>query len=198
MPFQAGRLPHLEPFHFFARTNKELHFHLFELTHTEDKLTGNDLVTERFTDLGDTERNLHTAGLLYVEEVNENTLCRFRTQIYLGSAIGSRTHFCGEHQVELANFRPVACSGDRTCYFAVDNDLTEVFEVGIVQCFSETGMYLVAFSLVFQYAAVGCTELCFIECFAEFFSGLVYFFLYFLVDLSQVIFDQYVGAIPFL
>ena len=28
MPFQAGRLPHLEPFHFFARTNEELQLQL--------------------------------------------------------------------------------------------------------------------------------------------------------------------------
>ena len=83
VPFQTSSLPFLEPFHFFARTNKELHFHLFELTHTEDKLTGNDLVTESLTNLSNTERNLHTACLLYVQEVHKDTLSRFRTQVNL-------------------------------------------------------------------------------------------------------------------
>ena len=87
VPFQTSSLPLLEPFHLFARTNEELHFHLFELAHAEDELTGNDLVTESLTDLSDTERYFHAAGLLYVQEVDENTLCCFRPQIYFHGTV---------------------------------------------------------------------------------------------------------------
>ena len=87
MPFQASLFPFLEPIHLFARANKKLHFHLFELAHTEDELTSNDFITERFTDLSNTERHFHTTSLLYIQEVNEDTLCRFRTQINFHCAI---------------------------------------------------------------------------------------------------------------
>ena len=110
MPFQASLFPFLEPLHLLARTNEELHLHLLELAHTEDELTGNDLVTERLTDLGDTERYFHTASLLDIQEVNEDTLRCLRTEIDLHGAIGGRTHLGREHQVELANICPVACA----------------------------------------------------------------------------------------
>src|ERR1035437_1196748 len=83
MPVHAGSSPFLKPFRIRTRTNKELHFHLFKFTHTENKLTGNNLVTESFTDLGNPEWNLHTASFLYIQVIDKNTLCRFRTKINL-------------------------------------------------------------------------------------------------------------------
>ncbi|MPN45786.1 hypothetical protein SDC9_193358 [bioreactor metagenome] len=78
-----------EPLHFFAGTYKKLHFHLLELPDAEDELTGYNLVAESFTNLGDTERNLHTTGFLYVQVVHKNTLSRFGAQVDFHCAIGS-------------------------------------------------------------------------------------------------------------
>ena len=66
MPLHTYFLPLSEPVKLCTWLDEELHLHLLELTHTEDELTCNDLITECLTDLGDTEMNLHTAGLLYV------------------------------------------------------------------------------------------------------------------------------------
>ena len=88
MPAHAGLLPFLEPVKFTAGAYEELHFHLLEFTHPEDKLTCHDFVTESFTDLGDTERNLHTSGFLDVQEVHENTLSCFGAQVYLAGTFG--------------------------------------------------------------------------------------------------------------
>ena len=198
MPFQTGSLPLLEPFHLFARTNEELHFHLFELAHTENELTGNDLVTESLTDLGDTERYFHAAGLLYVQEVDENTLCRFRAQIYFHGTIGSRSHLRREHQVKLADIGPVAGSGDRADDFAIQDQLAQVFEIRIVHVFRVAFVDLVPLSLVFKHTSVRRTELSFVKSFAELLCSLGHFLIHLLLYLCQVIFDQNIGTISFL
>ena len=56
MPFHTHLFPLFEPFQLFARTNEELHLHLFEFAHAEDELPRHDLVTERFPDLCNAER----------------------------------------------------------------------------------------------------------------------------------------------
>src|SRR5690606_8574685 len=57
VPVQAFFFPVFVPLHLYTRTYKILHFHLFKLAHTENKLSCNDLVTESFTDLCNPERN---------------------------------------------------------------------------------------------------------------------------------------------
>ena len=94
VPGHAGLLPTVPPLHLGARAHEELHLHLLELAHAEDELAGYDFVTESLTNLGDTERNLHTTGLLYIQVIYEDTLCRFRTKVYLHGTIGSGTHLC--------------------------------------------------------------------------------------------------------
>ena len=74
MPLHTKCLPVLIPFHLIARMHEELHLHLFKLPHTEDKLTGYYLITERLAYLCDTERNLHPPGFLDIQEINENAL----------------------------------------------------------------------------------------------------------------------------
>src|SRR5882757_5766133 len=64
VPFHPGLLPVLIPLLLCAGADKELHFHLLEFPHPEDELPGYDLVAESLPDLGDPERDLHTAGLL--------------------------------------------------------------------------------------------------------------------------------------
>ena len=132
MPTHTGFLPFLEPVEFTAGAYEKLHFHLLEFTHPEDELACHDLVAESFTDLGDTERNLHTSGFLDIQEVHENALSRFGTQVYLAGAFGRRSHFRGEHQVELTHFRPVASSGYRANNLVVNNNLTKFNQIIVI------------------------------------------------------------------
>jgi hypothetical protein len=77
-------MPYGAPFHLLyqlhlgAGAHKELHFHLFELPHAEDKLTGHDLVSERLADLGYAERNLLAVRLLNIGKVDRKYPERFR------------------------------------------------------------------------------------------------------------------------
>ena len=74
-PVTAEASPVLEPLHIGAGLAEELQLHLLELSGTESEVTGCDLITERLTNLSDTERNLLTGSSLYIFKVNENTLC---------------------------------------------------------------------------------------------------------------------------
>ena len=76
VPSHSGGSPLFVPFQLGARAHEKLHFHLFKLPHTEDKLTCYDLVTEGFANLSDAKRNLHAGGLLHVQEIDKNPLCR--------------------------------------------------------------------------------------------------------------------------
>ena len=87
VPSHSGGRPLFVPFQFGARAHKKLHFHLLKLPHTEDKLPCYDLVTEGFADLGDAKRNLHAGGLLHVEEVDKDPLCRLRTKVDGGGVL---------------------------------------------------------------------------------------------------------------
>ena len=92
MPFHTRIAPFGPPPHLLARADEELHLHLFELTHAEDELPRHDLVAERLADLGNAERQLHAAGLLHVQEINEDTLRRFGPQVNRIGAFGRRSH----------------------------------------------------------------------------------------------------------
>ena len=81
MPCHTCILPLVPPIHLSAGLHEELHLHLLELSHTEDKLTSHDLVTEGLTYLSDTEGELHTASLLHVEVVHEDTLRGLGTEV---------------------------------------------------------------------------------------------------------------------
>jgi len=198
MPFQTGLFPSLEPVEFSTRFYKELHLHLLKLTHTEDELACNDFVTESLTDLCDTERNLHTTGLLYIQIVHEDTLSCFRTKVNLHCTFRSRTHFSGKHQIELANFRPVFRTADRANNFLIQYNLAQFIKVIIIQCFGKTFVQSVTFSLMLQHAGICTAKLCFIKSFTETFGSFGNFFVYFVVIFGELIFNQHIGTITFL
>ena len=125
VPRQAHLLPVVEPLHLVARTHEELHFHLLKLTHTEDELTGHNLVAERLAYLRDAKWQAHAACLLHVEEVNEYSLCRLGTQIHVHSAVGTGTHLRLEHQVKLAHVGPVLSARYGVNNIVVENDLLQ-------------------------------------------------------------------------
>ena len=78
-PLSAVFLPEIEPLKVCSGLAEEFKLHLLELTGTECKVTGSDLVSERLTDLANTERKLFTGRTLNCGEVYENTLSRFRS-----------------------------------------------------------------------------------------------------------------------
>ena len=110
MPFHTGFLPVFEELHLSSRPAEELHLHLLELPHTEDELTGYNLISECLSYLGDTERNLHTAGFLDIEILHENTLCGLRTEINLVVSVTGIAYLGAEHKVELTHISPVGSS----------------------------------------------------------------------------------------
>ncbi len=81
MPVQAFLFPGFIELQLRSRRYKKLHFHLLELTHTENKLPRNDLVTEGFSYLRNPERQAVARGFLHVQEIHENSLRCFGTQI---------------------------------------------------------------------------------------------------------------------
>ena len=78
-PVKAELFPVCKPLKVCIRLAEELKLHLLELTGTECEVTRCDLVTEGFTDLADTKRDLFTGCSLYVLEVYKNTLCSLRS-----------------------------------------------------------------------------------------------------------------------
>ena len=111
MPGYAGVLPVFVPLGLLAGAHEVLHFHLLKLAHAEGELTGYNLIAEGLAGLGYTKGDLHTPGLLDVEEVYKDALSGLGAQVHLVGAICYRSHFGGEHQVELTYVRPVAGTG---------------------------------------------------------------------------------------
>ena len=134
MPLHAGLLPLGEPLELGAGLDEELHLHLLELAHAEDELAGHNLVAEGLTYLCDAEGQLHAAGLLHVEVVDEDALSRLGTQVDGGGAVGRAAHLGLEHEVELAHLGPVACAADGAYDSLVEDDLLQAFEVDAAFC----------------------------------------------------------------
>ena len=101
-PLQPFAAPVFEPLVIGARLHEKLHLHLFELAGPEEEVLGVDLVAERFPDLGDAEGDLLPAARLDVEEIHENSLRGFGTEVDHGAGVLDGPHERLEHQVELA------------------------------------------------------------------------------------------------
>src|SRR5690606_34423590 len=113
VPFHSSFFPEFIPLHLFTWLNKELHFHLLELTHSENKLTRYNLIAKCFSNLCYSKRNFHSSRFLYVKKVYKYSLCCFRTQINLACIFSQRPDFSREHQIELTYIGPVFCAGYR-------------------------------------------------------------------------------------
>ena len=77
-PVPAVLNPLVEVLISVIRVHEVLNFHLLELASTENKVTGSDLVTERLTNLANTERRALTRSSDHIVEVHENTLSGLR------------------------------------------------------------------------------------------------------------------------
>lgn len=81
VPLGTGVDPVLVPGFVLAGLDEEFHFHLLELTGTEDEVARGDLVTEGLAHVGDAERRLLAGRGHHVLEVHEDALRGFRTQV---------------------------------------------------------------------------------------------------------------------
>ena len=99
--------PIAEPFKIGSGFAEEFKLHLLKFADAEDKITGGNLITERFTDLTDTEGNLFAGGSLNGLEIDKNSLSRFGTQVELAGRVFRNPLEGFEHQVEFADIRKI-------------------------------------------------------------------------------------------
>src|SRR5574344_1235827 len=195
MPFHTDFLPFREPFHLSTRFNEELHLHLFKLAHTEDELTGYNLITESLAYLSDSKRYLHTACLLYIQVIDKNSLSCLRTQINLICRIGSRTHLCREHQIKLTHVGPVFGTTDRVYDSFIQYNLLEFFQIRSLHSSCITFVQRITFLLMLYHTGIGLTEFSLIERITETFLGLSHFLIYFLFIFGYLILNQVISTI---
>src|SRR5688572_13934761 len=74
VPLHPFFFPEFIPLHLFTRLHEELHLHLLKFPHAENKLPRDNFIAECLSYLGDSKRNFHSTGLLYVKKIYENTL----------------------------------------------------------------------------------------------------------------------------
>ena len=198
VPFQACLFPLFEPLQLGAGAHEKLHLHLLELAHTENELAGHNLVAECLTDLCDTEWNAHTARFLHIQIVHENALRCFRTQINRHGAVGRRTHFGLEHQVELAHVSPVPGAAYWVNNLLVDDNLAKLLKIIGIHRIGETLVQCVTLRLMLQHTRIGLAEHNLVETLAEAFGGLGHLLLYFILDFGNLLLDKHIGTIAFL
>lgn len=195
---QDAPFPIFKPLHFRAGLAEELHLHLLELTHTEHKLAGHNLVAEGLAYLCDAEGQLHAARLLHIEIVHKDALGGLRTQVYLVGGIGERAHLGGEHQVELAHVSPVFGSGDGIHNALIEDNLLQGLEIRALHGLRVAGVEFVALLGILQNARIRLAELLLVESLPEAFAGLGHLLFYLLFVFSYLVFYQIVGTIAFL
>ncbi len=147
------------------------------------------------------EGNLHAAGLLHVEVVDEDALRRFGAEIDGGGTVGRAAHLGLEHEVELADIGPVTCTADGADDFLVEDDLLEAVEVDAARCVHGllvAVVEVVELSLVLEHTLVGGAELCSVELVAEALAGLFYLLLNLILVLAHLLFDEDIGTIALL
>ena len=198
VPYQTMLLPVLKPLHLGSWLAEELHLHLFELTHTEDKLTCNNLVTEGLTNLTDTEWQFHTTCLLNIEEVYEDTLCCFWAEINLTCSLSRSTHLSREHKVELTNVGPVSCTADWVNDALVKNNLLQSLQVWSLHSLSIACVKVVTLLLILKNTWVGLTELSLIESVTKLLGSLSYFLLNLLLVFTNLILNKVISTITLL
>ena len=198
VPLYTCLLPLSEPVEFCAWLDEELHLHLLELSHSEHELTSNNLVTERLSYLRDTEWQLHTASLLHVQIVHEDTLRSLRTKINLHRAVGCRTHLCAEHQVKLTDISPVLRSAHWVNYLIIKDYLLELSQIVVIHGFRISCVERLLLVEVLLHSRTCLSELLFVESVAESLSRLLHLFLYLGVVLSHLVLYQHIGSVSLL
>ena len=198
VPFQTDLFPFCKPLKLSARLYKELHLHLLKLSHSEDELSCYNLVSESFTNLCNTKRQLHTAGFLYVQVVYKDTLSSLWSQVNCAALARYATKLGAEHKVELSYVCPVLCSRDRTSNLAVKDKLFQCIQVVCIQCSNHSLSALLNFLRISKDVRVSCLELLLVKCLTEFLAAFLYIFIDFLLKFCNVLLKKNVCPISFL
>ena len=113
-PVVAEIFPVFKPLQVCSRLTEEFQLHLLELSCTEGKVTRCNFVTERFSDLSDSKRDLLSGSTLYILKVDENTLSSLRTEVNDVFRILCNSLECLEHQIEFPDVREIVLAAART------------------------------------------------------------------------------------
>ena len=113
-PVLAVVLPIRKPFQIGIRLTEKLQFHLFELSCTESKVSRCNLISERLSNLRNTEGQFLSRRSLHILKVHKNALCGFRTKINGVLRIFRHTLEGFKHQIELSNRCEIMLSARRT------------------------------------------------------------------------------------
>ena len=117
----------MEPFQIGIRLTEELQLHLLKLSGTEGEVTRCNLITERFSNLRNTEREFLSGSSLHIFKVNENTLCCLRTKIHRILCILRYTLEGFKHQVKLANRGKIMLSAARARNLLLYHEFLHLF-----------------------------------------------------------------------
>ena len=103
-PAESLGNPLLMPMFVFTGFDKKLQFHLFKFTDSEYEVPRGYFISERLTDLRDTERELGRCRVQDVLEIGEYSLRCFRAQVGKGTAIIDRPNRSLKHEIERSGF----------------------------------------------------------------------------------------------
>ena len=113
-PLHCVFFPVRKPFQICSGLAEEFHLHLLELSCAEREIAGCDLIAEGLADLADAERQMLSRCSLHILEVDENALRGFGAKIQRVRSVFRDSLKRLEHQVELADIRPVELAAGRT------------------------------------------------------------------------------------
>ena len=101
-PLPALLFPVFVPLFLGTGSDEVLHFHLFELARSEEKISGVDFVSKGLADLGDAEREFVSHCRLDIQEVDVRPLGGLRPHEHSRAILFDGTDVGLEHEVESA------------------------------------------------------------------------------------------------
>ena len=113
-PIQTELFPVCMPLKVCIRFTEKFHLHLFKLSGTEDEVTRCNLVSERFSNLTDSKRDLLSGCTLHIFKVNKNPLCSLRAEIYHTLRIFCYSLEGLKHQIEFPDLGKIMLAAGRT------------------------------------------------------------------------------------
>ena len=111
IPGQAVGEPLFEPFFSFRRADEKFDLHLFEFAGAEGEVARINLVSEGFSDLGDTEGEFFAGDFENVFELDKHGLGGFRAEVGEVTVVLNGSDVGFEHQIKLAGFGQFAATG---------------------------------------------------------------------------------------
>ena len=127
-PVLAEVLPVVEPLKVCVRLAEELKLHLLKLSCSESEVSRSDFVSERLTNLSNTEWDFLSCCSCDVCKVYENTLSCFRSQVKLVFSVFCNTLESFEHKVKLSDVCKVCAAAVRACDFVFFDEISHLLQ----------------------------------------------------------------------